>query len=239
MSLGIIATGVRELQLVLASGEVVTASAGQNAEIFRAALCSMGVLGVIATVTLQVVPAFDLAAQERPSTLGATLGTLQRDLTAHTWYRFWWFPHSDATWEWRAEATAPGASRSGPQEGTLAGCLPTGWASQWAWWAWGWLEWALFTAFGFHALQAALLVTTFLPALQPAVNALWRNVLFSWPRSSTARSDKAFNFNCLFKQCVRRPPPRPPAVPHVPHPPAGTWTSGPSRWRRCRPPWWR
>lgn len=204
---GIIASTVVELQMVLATGELVTASHAHNADVFKAALCSMGVLGVVTCVTLKVVPAFHLASQEAPSTLSQTLGHLEDDLRGHDWYRFWWFPHTNATWEWRAKSLPPqrdtGAAASA-QGGLASRVLPMAWVASWYAWVGGWAHWCLFTLFGFHILQAALFLTWFVPSLTPLINALWQAVLFSWPRKSIDRSDRAFNFNCLFKQCVFR-----------------------------------
>src|ERR1700761_657687 len=67
--LGGIATQVVGLELVLADGSVVSCSAEENPDLFSAARVSVGALGVLSTVTLQCVPAFTLAADERPMAL--------------------------------------------------------------------------------------------------------------------------------------------------------------------------
>ena len=74
--LGGLATQVRALQLVLADGSVVTCSAEESPELFRAARIGLGALGILATVTLQAEPAFVLRAQERPMALPAVLDDL-------------------------------------------------------------------------------------------------------------------------------------------------------------------
>jgi len=197
---GIIATSVIELQLVLASGEVVTASQTQNSDIFKAVLCSMGCLGIVTAVTMNVVDAFDLHAKEEPSTLSKSLSTLSADLTTNPWYRFWWFPHTDATWEWRAKAVTPRIHREAVTPMRVLGCCKLAFPSKLYLYALGWLRWILFTGFGYHVLQAVLFVGLLLPPLVPIVNKVWQYVLFSWKRETTERSDRVFNFDCLFKQ---------------------------------------
>jgi len=65
--------------------------------------------------------------------------------------------------------------------------------------AWAWF-WGTFV--GFHLLQAALAVALLLPSLVPLINAAWRLMLFSSTKTRVDRSDRCFNFNCLFAQHV-------------------------------------
>ena len=58
--LGGMPTSVRALQLVTASGDIVDCDAERNPEIFRAALVSLGTLGVITQVRLQNVAPYSL-----------------------------------------------------------------------------------------------------------------------------------------------------------------------------------
>lgn len=52
-----------------ASGEIIHCSRRQNKEIFLAALCSLGAVGIILTVTWQCEPAFRLHQQSEPKLL--------------------------------------------------------------------------------------------------------------------------------------------------------------------------
>jgi FAD/FMN-containing dehydrogenase len=56
MGLGPVVQSVRAIKLVLASGEIVTASRDENAELFWAAIGGYGALGVITEATLELVP---------------------------------------------------------------------------------------------------------------------------------------------------------------------------------------
>ncbi|MFE3381469.1 D-arabinono-1,4-lactone oxidase [Streptomyces anulatus] len=91
---GILATQVRELEMVLADGSIVTCSATQRPDLFAAARVSLGALGVITTVTLQCVPLFALRGLDRPQPLDETLDSLDELVSAHDHFEFFWFPHT-------------------------------------------------------------------------------------------------------------------------------------------------
>jgi L-gulonolactone oxidase len=162
------------------------------ADLFHAALVSFGALGIITGMVVQCVRAFDLHAIETPSTLPTVLRDLKARIGSAPFYRFWWFPHSDGVMEWRGFEVAPNTRRP-----------PALHPLQAAYWvrlvrqAW---EWVLFMGVGFHALQFALWLSIYLPLLVPAINRVWYWALFSWRKEVTDRSDRVFNFNCLFKQ---------------------------------------
>jgi FAD-linked oxidoreductase len=91
--LGGIATQVAGLELVLADGSVVSCSAEENPDLFGAARVSVGALGVLSAVTLQCVPAFTLAADERPMPLSEVLGRFGEFATGNDHFEFYWFPY--------------------------------------------------------------------------------------------------------------------------------------------------
>jgi FAD-linked oxidoreductase len=91
--LGGIATQVEALELVMADGSLVKVSAGQDPDLFAAARISMGALGVIATVTLRCVPAFRLAADERPMPVEEVLERFDEFAAGNDHFEFYWFPY--------------------------------------------------------------------------------------------------------------------------------------------------
>jgi FAD/FMN-containing dehydrogenase len=91
--LGGIATQVAALDLVLADGSVVSCSAEHRPDLFAAALVSIGALGVLSTVTLRCVPAFTLAADERPMPLAEVLGRFDEFAAGNDHFEFYWFPY--------------------------------------------------------------------------------------------------------------------------------------------------
>src|SRR5690606_22294355 len=63
--------------------------------LFEAARLGLGALGVLATVTLECVPAFRLHAEESPSSLRETLDDIEELRSSIDHFEFYWFPHTD------------------------------------------------------------------------------------------------------------------------------------------------
>jgi L-gulono-1,4-lactone dehydrogenase len=91
--LGGIATQVAGLELVLGDGSVVTCSPDERPELFAAARVSVGALGVLSSVTLQCLPAFSLAADERPMPLTEVLARFGEFAADNDHFEFYWFPY--------------------------------------------------------------------------------------------------------------------------------------------------
>jgi FAD-linked oxidoreductase len=94
---GGIATQVRGLTIVLADGSVVACSAEERPDLFAGARVGLGALGVLATVTLQCVPAFLLHAVEKPVPFEEMLGSFHERVATYDHVEFYWFPHTDWT----------------------------------------------------------------------------------------------------------------------------------------------
>jgi FAD-linked oxidoreductase len=109
--LGGIATQVAALEMVLADASVVSCSATERPELFSAALVSVGALGVLSTVTLQCVPAFTLAADERPMPLETVLGGFADFAAGNDHFEFSWSPYGRTALVKRSNRIADG---SGP-----------------------------------------------------------------------------------------------------------------------------
>ncbi|MER5389455.1 D-arabinono-1,4-lactone oxidase [Saccharopolyspora sp. NPDC002686] len=95
--LGGLATQVEALELLLADGTERRCSAAENPELFAAARVGLGALGVITSVTLRCVPAFTLAAEERPAPLDDVLERFDQLAADNDHVEFYWFPHSTNT----------------------------------------------------------------------------------------------------------------------------------------------
>jgi L-gulonolactone oxidase len=92
---GNLATQVSALRLVTADGSIMECSAEADLEVFRAAQVSLGALGVISTVTLRCVPAFNLHALEEPRRLEEIVEHLDALVDGNDHFEFFWFPHTD------------------------------------------------------------------------------------------------------------------------------------------------
>ncbi|MDQ2724610.1 MAG: FAD-binding protein [Actinomycetota bacterium] len=91
---GGLATQVLGLEMILADGSVVQASPEEEPELFDAARLGLGALGLISTVTLQCVPAFDLRAVEDRVDLDSVMASLDDDVGAYDHYEWYWVPHT-------------------------------------------------------------------------------------------------------------------------------------------------
>jgi FAD-linked oxidoreductase len=91
---GTIATQVVGLTLVTASGDVIECSEDQNRDVFKAAQVSLGALGVLAAVTLRVVPAKRLHYVSRRERLDETLTNLERYKRENSHFEFFWMPYT-------------------------------------------------------------------------------------------------------------------------------------------------
>lgn len=91
---GIFATQVTELKLVGPSGQLLICSTHQNPELFRAALCGLGALGIIVEITFAVVPQFRLHAAERGHSYTDIVHSFVERAYGADHYEFSWFPGS-------------------------------------------------------------------------------------------------------------------------------------------------
>jgi hypothetical protein len=83
-----------ECTLVNGRGEVMTIDRTTNAELLPAARASLGVLGILSTVTLQCVPARDLFISEGPLQLSECVMRLSELRERFEYFKAWWIPHT-------------------------------------------------------------------------------------------------------------------------------------------------
>jgi L-gulonolactone oxidase len=112
LKFGSVSSLVVELELITASGEVIRASRNENPDVFAAARCGLGALGLISTVTLQCEGAFRLKSVERRADLASTLKDLDRLLASNDHFKLWWFPHTRTCLTFEQNRTAAPRSRS-------------------------------------------------------------------------------------------------------------------------------
>jgi FAD-linked oxidoreductase len=96
ISFGSLSTQVEGLTLITASGEVLECSATQHPEVFKAAQVSLGLLGIIAKVTLRVGPARPHHLLTRRENLDDMLDNLDELKRLNKHFEFYWFPHTQA-----------------------------------------------------------------------------------------------------------------------------------------------
>jgi D-arabinono-1,4-lactone oxidase len=103
---GLLSECIEALSLVLPNGQLVRCSANNNPSLFRAALVSLGALGIIVEVTFTARRSFNIAWRQERYTLSQVLDEWSTGLwTSHEFVRVWWLPYEKGAIVWRADAT--------------------------------------------------------------------------------------------------------------------------------------
>ncbi len=90
-----LAAQVVGLELVTGTGEVLRASATENADLLDLGRVGLGALGVLTTLTFAVEPLFLLRAEEQPMSWDDAMAAFDDLTAAHDHVDMYWFPHSD------------------------------------------------------------------------------------------------------------------------------------------------
>ena len=90
-----ISAGIVGLRIIDGAGAVHDCTMDSDPELFRAARAGLGALGVVSTITLRVVPAFNLRLLEEARLFGAVVESFDDLLAAHDHFEFSWVPHTE------------------------------------------------------------------------------------------------------------------------------------------------
>lgn len=178
---GLLSQSVRGLKLMLADGRTVSCSAEENTELFRAALVSLGALGIITEVTYQAVPAFDIEWQQSLHSLDEILNDWSTDLwTTAEFTRVWWMPYMRKAIVWRADKT--NQPRRPPKQTWHGGLI------------------------GYHAYHILLYLAQWLPALLPSIEKFVIAVQYGFTsgavNTAVEEGHRGLLMNCLYSQFV-------------------------------------
>lgn len=103
---GLMSDSVRSIKIVLSDGKAVKCSADENQDLFRAALTSIGALGIIAEVEFEFVDATNIEWTQTIKSLDWVLDRWNGDLwTKKEYTRVWWLPYMKRAIVWSAEKT--------------------------------------------------------------------------------------------------------------------------------------
>lgn len=94
VNFGSLATMVVGMRLITATGEIIECSETENREIFKAAQLSMGMIGIISTLRLQLVPAYKLHYVTDKMRLSEGLSRLE-EAKKNRNFEFYYFPHTE------------------------------------------------------------------------------------------------------------------------------------------------
>jgi FAD-linked oxidoreductase len=82
------------LRIVTGDGTIIEATPEQNADVLDVARVGVGALGILSTVTIQCVPAFNLHAIEQAERVDALLERWDDEILAHDHFEFFWLPNT-------------------------------------------------------------------------------------------------------------------------------------------------
>lgn len=94
-ALGSISTAARAFRLVLADGSVVTCSAAERADLFEAQRISLGLLGVVTRIEIDVAPAYHLEERIESVLLDEVAERWEDIVSSHRHAEFFVFPYGD------------------------------------------------------------------------------------------------------------------------------------------------
>ena len=89
-----LAAQIVAFRMVTAAGDVLICSEHENQEVFHCGRVSLGALGVLTEVSLNVVPAFNLRAVEQPMRIDDVLRNFTQLITDNDFFEFYWVPHT-------------------------------------------------------------------------------------------------------------------------------------------------
>jgi D-arabinono-1,4-lactone oxidase len=178
---GLLSQNVRALRIVLSNGSAVRCSPEQNEDLFRAALLSLGALGIIVEVELQLGDACNIEWIQTIEPLDDILTRWETDLwTEAEFTRVWWLPYTHRAVIWKADET--GKSKRAPQSNWYGGAL------------------------GFHTYHILLWISNYFPRLLPSVEWFVFGMQYGFSNgteiSAVEEKRTGLLMNCLYSQFV-------------------------------------
>jgi FAD-linked oxidoreductase len=82
------------LRIIAGDGSIIDATTGHNADVLDVARVGVGSLGILSTVTIQCVPAFNLHALEQAERVDAVLERWDDEIEASDHFEFFWIPNT-------------------------------------------------------------------------------------------------------------------------------------------------
>jgi D-arabinono-1,4-lactone oxidase len=181
---GLVSQQMVDLTLLTGSGDLVKCSSHESTDLFRAALLSLGKLGIIVHMTIRAVPAFNLQSSQEIVSFDKFVDSQWPTFwTSSEFLRVWWYPYSKRVVLWRANKTNKCLS---PPRDSFYG-----------------------TTLGRFFYESLLWVAVNLyPPLTPAIERWVFSHQYGFEDTfgngsyAVQRSDEALNMDCLFSQFV-------------------------------------
>ncbi|KAG6163215.1 D-arabinono-1,4-lactone oxidase [Claviceps purpurea] len=178
---GLMSEDVLALKVTMADGTTRACSAESTPELFRAALLSLGALGIITEVTFRAVPAFTLKWTQTIDTDYKLFQSWPDNLWNQSEFvRVWWFPYTRRAVVWQADKTSDALRE--PRRSYYDGFL------------------------GYYIYHNLLYAAQFVPSMLPWIEWFVFGMQYGFANGSTSSavqpSRKALLMNCLYSQFV-------------------------------------
>lgn len=99
---GLVSQQVVSLKIMNCEGKLINCSSIENPQLFRAALLSLGKIGIITHVTLRTVPQYTIKSKQEIIKFNTLLANWDNIWLDSEFIRIWWFPYSGNCVCWRA-----------------------------------------------------------------------------------------------------------------------------------------
>ncbi|KAL9639532.1 MAG: hypothetical protein Q9204_001050 [Flavoplaca sp. TL-2023a] len=179
---GLLSQSVLSLKIMLADGRELRCAPDEHADLFSAALVSLGALGIITEVVFQAVPAFKIQWSQSLHPLEEIVGDWEKDLWTQTEFtRIWWLPYKKKAVKWRADKTEMEIRL--PPSNRWTGVL------------------------GFHTYHTLLYISTWFPKILPALESFVLRVQYGFRHDgahtmAVQEGQSGLLMNCLYSQFV-------------------------------------
>jgi D-arabinono-1,4-lactone oxidase len=175
---GLLSESVLGLKLMLSNGRTAYCSAKQNVDLFRAALVSLGAIGIIIEVTFKADRDFNIKWKQDLVPLETILADWEKDLwTSSEFSRVWWMPYMKKAVRWRAGKTE--APLQAPKAHWFSGKL------------------------GYHIYHNLLYLGHWFPSILPWVEKFVLSVQYGGDGTSGVSTGRyGLLMNCLYSQFV-------------------------------------
>lgn len=178
---GILAQSVVGLKIMLANGRTVSCSREHNLDLYRAALVSLGAIGIITEVTYQMTDAFNIEWFQSLHPLDEIIVDWDKGLwTENEFTRVWWLPYMKRAIKWTANKTDK--QEHPPVANVWSGML------------------------GYHIYHVLLYISQWVPRILPALERFVTYVQYGFKNGlgGTAVQDghNGLLMNCLYSQFV-------------------------------------
>jgi len=178
---GLLAQSIRSLRLVTGDGRALWCSAQEKPDLFRAALVSLGAIGIITEVEFQLTASTNIEWHQSLETLDTVLSNWEKTLWTQAEYvRCWWMPYMKHVIVWKADKTTK--PKRAPKPSFYGGAL------------------------GFHSYRIMLWAAYYIPSLLPTIEWFVFGMQYRFspgPVTDAVEEQKdGLLMDCLFSQFV-------------------------------------